>query len=59
MGEGLAEVLAKMDEEINYSQVLGLAVKVGLSKMLLFFKSPSIIWNIINLITVLIEKCQY
>lgn len=59
LSEYLADQLSKLDLKFNYSDVLGLAVKVGLSRLLLEFKSPTIIWSVINLITVLIEKCQY
>ena len=57
--EYVAEELAKLDEKFNYSDVLALVVKMGLSRLLLEFKSPTIIWSVINLVTVLIEKCQY
>jgi hypothetical protein len=50
--------LKRIEEMLDYSQIFNVMSKLCVT-ILVEFKSPMLVWNLINLLTLLIEKCKY
>eukprot|EP00826_Nyctotherus_ovalis_P049651 TRINITY_DN6017_c0_g1_i2.p1 TRINITY_DN6017_c0_g1~~TRINITY_DN6017_c0_g1_i2.p1 ORF type:complete len:675 (+),score=107.63 TRINITY_DN6017_c0_g1_i2:413-2437(+) len=57
-GEPLLEELKKIEAQINYSELLSSSIKV-IVDVLDSFTSPTLVWTLINFLTLLLEKCEH